>query len=228
MLSAPVDFVGNAVSNQSGTIELRATFLNDDLSLVPGQLVNVTVELNDIPGALVVPRDAVNDSPNGSFVFLVKDGQALERPVTVLTDDGHNAAISGSLSPRDQVVIEGQLRVVPGGKVRVLAKKSHPAPRRAEHVGPVHQAAGDDLCSRGGGGDRQRLRLCGPAGQRTCPISIFPTISVQASLPGADPQTMASAVATPLENVFASIPGLDTMTSTSFSRALPASRCSSG
>ena len=43
----------------------------------------------------------------------------------------------------------------------------------------------------------------------------FPTISVQASLPGADPETMASAVATPLENVFASVPGLDTMTSSS-------------
>ena len=43
----------------------------------------------------------------------------------------------------------------------------------------------------------------------------FPTITVQASLPGADPETMGSAVATPLENAFASIQGLDTMTSNS-------------
>ncbi len=43
----------------------------------------------------------------------------------------------------------------------------------------------------------------------------FPTINVQASLPGADPETMGSAVATPLENAFASIQGLDTMTSSS-------------
>ncbi|MEO8302454.1 MAG: efflux RND transporter permease subunit, partial [Rhizomicrobium sp.] len=43
----------------------------------------------------------------------------------------------------------------------------------------------------------------------------FPTINVQANLPGADPETMASAVATPLENAFASVPGLDTMTSRS-------------
>ncbi len=63
ILSAPVDFTSNIVSNQSGTIELRATFPNADLSLVPGQLVNVTVQLGDIPGALVVPRDAVNDRP---------------------------------------------------------------------------------------------------------------------------------------------------------------------
>ena len=43
----------------------------------------------------------------------------------------------------------------------------------------------------------------------------FPTINVEASLPGADPETMASAVATPLENALSAVPGLDTMTSSS-------------
>ncbi len=43
----------------------------------------------------------------------------------------------------------------------------------------------------------------------------FPTINVNASLPGADPETMASAVATPLESAFSAIPGIDSMTSSS-------------
>ncbi|HEY7897791.1 MAG TPA: efflux RND transporter permease subunit, partial [Gemmatimonadaceae bacterium] len=43
----------------------------------------------------------------------------------------------------------------------------------------------------------------------------FPTISVNASLPGASPETMASAVATPLEKQFSTIAGIDNMTSTS-------------
>ncbi len=43
----------------------------------------------------------------------------------------------------------------------------------------------------------------------------FPTISVSASLPGASPETMASSVATPLEKAFSSIPGIDSMTSSS-------------
>src|SRR3982751_5518884 len=42
----------------------------------------------------------------------------------------------------------------------------------------------------------------------------FPTISVNASLPGASPETMASAVATPLEKQFSTIAGVDQMTST--------------
>ena len=47
------------------------------------------------------------------------------------------------------------------------------------------------------------------------PAVDFPTISVSASLPGADPETMASAVATPLESQFSTIAGIDQMTSTS-------------
>src|SRR6201991_539801 len=46
------------------------------------------------------------------------------------------------------------------------------------------------------------------------PTVDFPTISVSASLPGASPETMASAVATPLEKQFATISGIDSMTST--------------
>src|SRR5580765_4893733 len=62
------------------------------------------------------------------------------------------------------------------------------------------------------------LVIFGIFGYLTLPVSElpnidFPTVSVQAVLPGADPETMASAVATPLENAFATIPGLDTMVS---------------
>jgi hydrophobe/amphiphile efflux-1 (HAE1) family protein len=47
------------------------------------------------------------------------------------------------------------------------------------------------------------------------PTVDFPTISVSAQFPGASPETMAATVATPLEQQFAAIPGLDQMTSTS-------------
>src|SRR5437588_7613347 len=43
----------------------------------------------------------------------------------------------------------------------------------------------------------------------------FPTLQVNASLPGASPETMASAVATPLERQFATVAGIDSMTSSS-------------
>ncbi len=62
--------------------------------------------------------------------------------------------------------------------------------------------------------------LVGIVGYRSLPVSDlpnvdFPTILVTANLPGANPDTMASAVATPLERQFSTIAGLDSMTSTS-------------
>lgn len=63
------------------------------------------------------------------------------------------------------------------------------------------------------------ILVFGLAAYRLLPVSDlpnvdFPTIQVTASLPGASPETMASAVATPLERQFSTIAGLDSMTST--------------
>src|SRR6201996_1546721 len=64
------------------------------------------------------------------------------------------------------------------------------------------------------------LVIFGLFGYSSLPVSElpnvdFPTITVSASLPGADPDTMASAVATPLENQFSTIAGISSMTSSS-------------
>ena len=119
-LSAPVSFMSNTVDAQSGTIELRATFANTNLSLLPGETVNVTVKLSDIPNAIVIPHDAVNYGPNGTYVYVVVNGRAIMRPVTVRFDDTKDAAIAGNLNPGDVVIVEGQLRVEAGERVRVL------------------------------------------------------------------------------------------------------------
>jgi membrane fusion protein, multidrug efflux system len=121
-LSAPVDFTSNAVNNQSGTIELRATFDNRDLSFLPGQLVNVTVELNNIPNALVVPNDAVNEGPDGSYVYVVAAGKAVQHNVRIVFDDSKNVAVEGDVKSGDLVIVEGQLRVDPNGAVNVLPR----------------------------------------------------------------------------------------------------------
>jgi multidrug efflux system membrane fusion protein len=118
---APVDFVGNTVSMQTGTIELRATFNNGDLRLVPGQLVNVAVTMKHLNQVTIVPRNAVNAGPQGTFVYVV-DSQSKARfvPVTVLSDDGTNDAVVGSIKAGESVITEGQLRLVPGAQVAIV------------------------------------------------------------------------------------------------------------
>ncbi|MEI9991775.1 MAG: efflux RND transporter periplasmic adaptor subunit [Rhizomicrobium sp.] len=118
-LTATVDFVGNQVSDQTGTIELRATFANENEALVPGQLVDVGVVLDTIKGATTVPHDAVNLGPNTSFVYVVKNGVAQMVTVKVISDDGTSAAIQGLVKAGDAVITDGQLKVVAGKPVKV-------------------------------------------------------------------------------------------------------------
>ena len=120
-LTAPVDFIGNAVDNTTGTVELRATFNNADLRLVPGQLLDVSVSLAELPNAIVVPREAVNQGPDSRYAFVVdRQNRAQMVPVTVLYDNGQIDAVSGNVRAGDRVITDGQLRVVAGGAVTVL------------------------------------------------------------------------------------------------------------
>ena len=114
---AKVDFVGNTVSAQTGTIELRATFANTDLRLVPGQTVDVGATMQKLPNALVVPHNAVNVGPDKSYVYVVQADKAAMRTVSVIYDDGTDEAIKGDIKPGDKVVTEGQLRLAPGDAV---------------------------------------------------------------------------------------------------------------
>lgn len=119
-LTAPVNFVGNQVDSKTGTVELRATFNNDDFRLVPGQLLDAAVSLSNFPRATVVPSEAVNVGPESRYVFLVDaQNRAQMRAVDVLYDDGANAAIRGAVKPGDRVIVEGQLRVVPDKPVQI-------------------------------------------------------------------------------------------------------------
>jgi multidrug efflux system membrane fusion protein len=130
---APVDFVSNVVSPSTGTIELRADFPNTDMRLVPGQTVNVSATINQISGAIVVPRDAVNLGPDNDFVLVVgKDSKVYSRTVKVLNDDGVNDAIEGDVKPGDKLVTDGQLRVTPGQTVRITKGQAAPRPSDAE------------------------------------------------------------------------------------------------
>jgi multidrug efflux pump subunit AcrA (membrane-fusion protein) len=74
----------------------------------------------------VVPDDALNDGPDGPYVYLVAHGRAIARPVRVLYDDSKNMAVAGELHPGDEVIVEGQLRVVPDEPVQVMPPSARP------------------------------------------------------------------------------------------------------
>ena len=120
-----VTFVDNAVDPTTGTIQLKATFANDDAKLWPGQFVQVTLTLSEIIGAVVVPSQAIQTGQNGQFVFVVKRDQTVEmRGVTPGDTLQGESVVNSGLFVGETVVTDGQLRLVPGTKVAVKTSLS--------------------------------------------------------------------------------------------------------
>lgn len=112
-------FIDNSVDQQTGTIRLRATFPNRDDVLWPGQFANVTLTLDRQDNAIVVPAEAVQTGPKGTFVYVIKpDSSAEMRNVRVDRTDGPDAIIGEGLKDGETVVTSGQIRLTPGAKVQ--------------------------------------------------------------------------------------------------------------
>ena len=78
-----LSFLDNTINVTSGTIQLRATFANENLWLWPGQFANVVLTLTSQPHAVVVPSQAVQTGQKGQYVYVVRpDSTAEYRPVT--------------------------------------------------------------------------------------------------------------------------------------------------
>jgi len=120
-----VVFVNNAVDTQTGTVQLKAQFQNPDGLLTPGQFVRVTIEMDSIPDAIVIPERSLQTGQKGSYVFLV-GGDMTVAPVPVEpgpTVDGFTV-IPGGINEGDIVVTDGQLRLFKGAKVSFKDKQA--------------------------------------------------------------------------------------------------------
>ncbi|MEH2163682.1 MAG: efflux RND transporter periplasmic adaptor subunit [Nostoc sp.] len=113
-------FVNNTVDNTTGTIQLIGDFDNTQGHLFPGQFVNATLTLTEQPNATVVPSQAVQNGPDGQFVFVVKPDMTVENlPVTVSSTINGLDVIEKGPQPGDKIVTDGQANLVSGSKIRV-------------------------------------------------------------------------------------------------------------
>ena len=113
-------FLDNAVQNTTGTVNLRATIPNRDRKFWPGRFVNIRLVLSTVRNAVLVPASAPQMSAKGQFVYVVAEDLTAElRPVTTGQRQGDQVVIDQGLKTGERVVIQGQVAVIPGGKVSI-------------------------------------------------------------------------------------------------------------
>jgi multidrug efflux system membrane fusion protein len=121
-----LSFFDNSVSPQAGTVLLRATVPNDDRYLWPGQYVNVTLTLQILKDALVVPNQTVQLGSKGTYLFVVKPDNTVEQrlvPQGVRYQD--MVVVPQGVDVGETVVVEGQIALGNGTKVN---PKEYPVP----------------------------------------------------------------------------------------------------
>jgi multidrug efflux system membrane fusion protein len=123
-----LSFIDNTVDQATGTIKLKGEFANTDRRLWPGQFVDVVLTLAQQPKTIVVPSQAIQNGQTGQFVFVIKPDMTVEaRPVTLDRSTDGQAVISKGLAAGEQVVTDGQLRLVPGVTKVELKQAATPA-----------------------------------------------------------------------------------------------------
>ncbi len=129
-------FIDNTVDATTGTIKLKAEFPNTERILWPGQFVNVSTQLDLEKGRVVVPARAIQNGPQGQYVWIMNpaDKSAAMRTVQVLrnyTAPGpqslDQAVLGSGVQSGEMVISEGQMRLAPGAHVRLLSNSASSA-----------------------------------------------------------------------------------------------------
>jgi membrane fusion protein, multidrug efflux system len=114
--------IDNQVNTATGTVIYKATFTNDEEVLWPGQFVNVQVEVDVRRGVLALPVRAIQQGPDGPFVFIVEPNHVVaKRSVKVGLLGKVTAIVDAGLQQGEMVVTDGQYRIQSGTRVNILA-----------------------------------------------------------------------------------------------------------
>lgn len=119
VVTGKVVFFDNAVDPATATLRLKAEVTNPAGVLTPGQFFNVSLRIDTLENAVVIPAGAVQQGPDGSFVYVLDaEGGAKMRKVTVAQVRVGQAALTQGLAAGESVVTDGHSRLTPGTKVK--------------------------------------------------------------------------------------------------------------
>jgi multidrug efflux system membrane fusion protein len=118
--------IDNQIDPTTGTMRLKGIFPNEDDALWPGEFVNLRLVVGVRENAVTVPARAVQNGPNGSYIFVVKPDMTVEMRDVVVTQTEPDVAVIGKgLAENERVVVDGQYRLEPGTRVvQQLATKA--------------------------------------------------------------------------------------------------------
>jgi multidrug efflux pump subunit AcrA (membrane-fusion protein) len=120
-VTGKVSLVSPAVEQDNRSFKIEATIDNPKGLVKSGMFINAGILLNTFKNAIIIPRPALQKSPDGktNFVYMVQDNLAKRTPVTVTLIQGEKAIIGQGLAVGVNVVTRGAERLTDNTKVKL-------------------------------------------------------------------------------------------------------------
>ena len=119
-LTGTIDQVDRGLTQNTGTLTLKAIFANPQHMLVPGMFARVVAQGEIRQGAMLIPQRAVQQMLGKNFVTVVDaDSKAASRPIKLGPQIGTMWVVEEGLTPGDTVVVDGFQKAQPGTPLNV-------------------------------------------------------------------------------------------------------------
>ena len=112
-----VSSVDSRIDPTSRSVAVRALVPNSDGALRPGLFMTVDLE-SESRTALVIPEEALVPEKSSQYVFIVRDGVASKREVTIGARQPGSVEVLAGLAAGERVIVEGTIKARDGGPVR--------------------------------------------------------------------------------------------------------------
>lgn len=127
-------FTDSTEDPKTATVRSKVELPNPDASLMPGQFVRVRPKGLRLKDVVLIPRQAIFTTQQGSSVYVVdKDMKAEMRQVTEQLAIGKQSVISSGLRDGERIITAGMMKVQPGSAVREVT----PEPPQAQQSAPA-------------------------------------------------------------------------------------------
>ena len=124
--SGNLTFIDNQVDLTTGMIQLKATLSNEDQFLWPNQYVKVRLIIDILEDAILIPQEAVQASLEGSYVFVLKDDQSVEKRLIEIGQEQEDnlIVVLKGIHAGEHVITQGQLNLYAGALVKIVTPNS--------------------------------------------------------------------------------------------------------
>ena len=110
-----LDFSGDIVDPETGSVALRAQLPNPDKTLLPGTFVSFGITLGQVPDAFLIPQTAVQRDAKSAYVLVVgQDGKVARTDIVADRAQGSDWIVTGGLAGGEQVIVSGLQKAQPG------------------------------------------------------------------------------------------------------------------